>query len=209
MFQIFVDDVIDDIPIFGFAPDDVNRNTVVYPTTLTIINVIKYDITDPVYFLNNAYLRDDHQIKNITIEVTDIATTDLLTWNDTLQDTLGINYLNTSGGVTTVHFFSADIDELQWEMFLMSFSFLQSGVRAEARNPGNRTVNVTVQDCNNSVTVTTIINVLPLPPVIVITGIENITFTEGDNFILLRNEFPIAVEQDQDALFVSLRITLQ
>lgn len=210
LFQISVDDVIDNIPIFGFAADDVNRNSVIYPTTLTTVEVIEYDIIDTIYFLNNAYLRDDRQLKNVTIEVNGLATTDVLTWNDTLQNEIGINYNNTSIGVnTTLYIFSADIyDELQWEMFLMSFSFLQGGVRAMDRDVGNRTITITVQDCNNSVTMTTIINVLPLPPVVMIT-VNNITFTEGDDFILLRNEFPVAVEQDQDALFVSLTITLE
>ena len=209
LFQISVDDVIDDIPIFGFVANDFNRNSVVYPTMLTTGKLIEYDITEPIYFLNNAYLRDDRQLKNITVEVTGIATTDQLTWNNTLQEMLGINYTNTNSGITTLHIFSADIyDELKWEVFLMSFNFIQSGVRAAERNASNRTISVTVQDCINSVTVTTIINVLPLPPVVTIT-VEDTTFTEGDNFILLRNEFPIAVQQDQDAMFVSLTITLQ
>ena len=209
MFQISVNDVIDDIPIFGFAADDVNRNSVVYPTTLTTVKVIEYDIIDSIYFLNNAYLRDDRQLKNVTIEVTGLAATDTLTWNGTLQEALGIDYTDASDGVNTLHIFSGDIyDELQWEMFLMSFSFLQDGVRADDRDVGNRTINVTAQDCSNSVTLTTIINVLPLPPVVMIT-VDNITFTERDNFTLIRNEFPIAVEQDQDAMFVSLTITLQ
>ena len=169
-----------------------------------------YDITEPVYFLNNTYLRDDHQLENITINVTNLSETDELSWNGTLQDDFGINYNNTSYGLTTCHIFSGDIyDVLEWETFLMSFSFLQSNERAAYRNAGYRTITVTVQDCNNSVTVTTIINVLPLPPVVTIT-LQNTTFTEGQNFTYFQREFPmIAVTQDQDSMFTSLTVTLQ
>ena len=166
-----------------------------------------YDITDPVSFLNNAYLRDDRQLKNITIKATNLSATDELIWNDTLQR---FSYTNTSNGITTCHIFSGNIyDDLEWEMFLMSFSFRQGNERAAYRNIGNRTITVTVQDCSNIVTVTTIINVLPLPPVVMIL-LQNTTFTEEEGFIYFRNEFPmIAVIQDQDALFISLTITLQ
>ena len=176
---------------------------------VTTNKVINYDITEPVYFLNNTYLRDDRQLKNITVKVTNISSTDQLTWNDTLREDLGIDHSNMSYGVTTLHIFSADIsDELEWEAFLMSFSFLQSAMRAADRNAGNRTINVIAEDCSNSVAIMIIINVLPRPPEVIIT-VQNTTFTEGQDPIVLRDEFPIAVRQDQDALFVSLIITLQ
>lgn len=202
----------DDEPILGFAVDgDVDRDSVAYPTTLATNKFIEYDITEPIYFLNDIYLRDDRQLKNVTIEVmtTNESATDQLIWNKTLQEALGINYTNMTYGLTTVHIFSADIaDELDWEMFLMLFSFLQNEMRAEDRHIGNRTINITAQDCNNSVTVTVTINVLPLPPEVTIT-VQDITFMEGQNFLLLRTEFPIAVVQDEDAMFTSLRVTLQ
>lgn len=210
MFQISVDDVKDDAPIFGFAADDVDRISTAYPTMLAASKFIEYDTTDPVYFLSYVYLRDDRQLKNITIEVTtNVSTSDRLEWNETLQEELGINYSNTTSELTTLYIFSANIsDELEWEMFLMSFSFLQSNMRAADRDSGNRTIRITVQDCNNVITITVVINVIPLPPVVAIT-LQNIVFVEGQNFTLLRTAFPIEVTQDEDALFTSLTITLQ
>lgn len=195
----------DDAPIFGFAAVDVDRNSTLYPT-LTTDMVINYDVTKPIYFLSDVYLRDDRQIKNISVVVTNLSTTDWLEWNKTIPE---VNYTNTTNGTTAIYTFMAiTFDEWEWEMFLMSFSFLQSAMRAVDRSPSNRTISVITQDCTNSVTLTVVINVLPLPPDVIIT-LQNITFTEGDNFILLRNAFPIAVLQDEDALFVSLTITLQ
>ena len=195
--------MIDNIPIFGFALNNVDRNSLLYPTTLNTSKVIDYDSTKPVDFLNDIYLRDDGQVKNISVEVvTNGSTTDQLSWNKTL----GINYTDMNDGLTT---FTANIsDELQWEIFLMSFSFCQSAMRVADRNIGNRTITITAQDCNNTATVTVIINVQPLPPVVTIT-VQDTTFTEGENFILLRNELNIAVIQDTDASFISLTITLQ
>ena len=108
-----------------------------------------------------------------------------------------------------VYIFSENVSNvLDWEMFLMSFSFLQSEPRVANQNVGNRTINIIAQDCNNTITVTVIISVLPLPPVILIT-VQDTTFTEGQNFIWLQNEFPIAIIQDEDAMFVSLTVTLR
>ena len=204
LLQIFVDDVIDNIPIFGFASDNVDRNSLLYPTTLVTNKVIDYNITEPIYFLNDIYLRDDGQVKNISIEViTSESTTDQLLWNKTL----GINYTDITTNESTT--FTANIsDEMQWEMFLMSFSFRQSALLVADRNIGNRTITITAQDCSNTATVTVVIYVQPLPPVVTIT-VQNTTFTEGENFILLRNELDIAVMQDTDASFISLTITLQ
>ena len=204
LLQIFIDDVIDNIPIFGFASDNVDRNSLLYPTTLNTNKVIDYNSTKPVDFLNDIYLRDDGQVKNISVEViTSESTTDQLLWNETL----GINYTDITTNESTT--FTADIsDEMQWEMFLMSFSFRQSAMRVADRNIGNRTITITAQDCSNTATVTVIINVHPLPPVVTIT-VQNTTFMEGQNFILLQNELNIAVIQDTDASFISLTITLQ
>ena len=204
LLQIFVDDVIDNNPIFGFASDNVDRNSLLYPTTLVTNKVIDYNITEPVDFLNDIYLRDDGQVKNISIEViTSESTTDQLLWNETL----GIYYTDITTNESTT--FTADTsDEMQWEMFLMSFSFRQSAMRVADRNIGNRTITITAQDCSNTVTVTVIINVQPLPPVVTIT-VQNTTFMEGQNFILLQDELKIAVMQDTDASFISLTITLQ
>ena len=202
---------MDHSPIFGFATNDVDRNSVVYPTTLTSNKIIEYNINGPFCFLNNTYFRDDHELQDIFVEITStVPTTDQILWNDTLQNELGIKFTNKSRGLTTLYIFSANIsDQLDWEVFLMSFSFLQSEERAANRNTGNRTVNIIAHDGNNNVTVTVIINVLPLPPIVLIT-VQDITFTEGDNFIWLQNvEYPIAVIQDEDALFTLLRITLQ
>lgn len=203
LLQIIVNDVIDDSPIFGFASDNVDRDSLVYPTTLTTEKVIDYDTTETIYFLSDIYLRDDRQIKNITVEVviSDSATEQL-----SCDGTIGINCTDITNGSTT---FTADIsDELQWENFLMSFSFRQSAMRVAARNVGYRTISVTVQDCSNVSTVTVIINVQPLPPVVGIT-VQNITFMEGQNTSLLENEFNIAVTQDPDSMFTSITISLQ
>ena len=141
---------------------------------------------------------------------TSVLTTDQIFWNRSLQSELEIEVSDISSELTTLYIFSANIsDQLDWEMFLMSFSFLQSEERAANRNTGNRTVNITAHDSNNNVTITVIINVLPLPPVVLIT-LQDVTFTEGENFIWLKNlDFPIVVIQDEDALFTSLRITLR
>jgi len=141
--------------------------------------------------------------------VTAEPTTDQLLWNETLQEMLGIKLTNMSSESRTLYTFSANIsDEFYWEKFLMSFSFIQSEVCVSNRTVGNRTINITAHDGSNNVTVTATINVLPLPPVIQII-VQDTTFREGQNFILLRDDFPIAVIQDKDALFVSLDITLQ
>ena len=209
--QIFVEDEVDHSPILGFATHDINRDSVVYPTTLAYNKLIEYNINEPFYFLNDTYLRDDRVLQDIVMEIsTTEPTTDQIFWNDTLRSELGIEFSNMSSRLTTLYIFSANSsDQLDWEMFLMSFSFLQSEERAANRNSGNRTINITVHDSNNSVSITVIINVLPLPPVVLIT-VQDITFTEGDNFIWLNNlDFPIAVIQDEDALFTSLRITLR
>ena len=202
---------MDHSPILGFAIDDVDRNSVVYPTTLTSNKIIDYNINEPFYFLNDTYLRDDRELQDIVLEITStLPTTDQILWNNTLQSELGIEFTNTNSGLTTLYIFSANIsNQLDWEMFLMSFSFLQSEERVANRDTGNRTVNIIAHDSNSNVTITVIINVLPLPPMVLIT-VQDITFTEGDNFIWLRNvEFPIAVIQDEDALFTLLRITLR
>ena len=201
--------MIDHKPILGFAANDVDRNSVVYPITLASNKFIEYNIDEPIYFLNDTYLRDDRQLKNVSIEViTAVPTTDQLPWNETFQRTLGISFTNRSSGLTAVYTFSGNVSNvLDWEMFLMSFSFLQSEPRVANRNVGNRTINIRAQDYNYNVTVTVIINVLPLPPVVLIT-VQDTTFTEGQNFIWLQNEFPIAVIQDEDAMFVSLTVTL-
>ena len=202
--------MIDHIPVLGFAVKDVNHNSVVYPITLASNKFIDYSINEPIYFLNDTYLRDDRQIMNVSVEViTAVPTTDQLLWNKTLQRMLGIGLTNRSSGLTTTYTFSGNLsDILKWEMFLMSFGFLQSEPRVVDRNVGNRTINLRVQDSSNRVTVTVIINVLPLPPVVLIT-VQDTTFTEGQNFIWLQNEFPVAVIQDEDAMFVSLTITLR
>ena len=205
-----VEDVVDHEPILGFAGDDVDRNSLVYPTTLATNKYIVYDIIEPVFFLNDAYLRDDGQLTNVSVELnTTVSTTDQLEWNETLRQTLGINYTNTSIGLTTSYTFSADIaDELDWEMFLMSFYFLQSEMRARSRNPSNRTINIIARDSNSVVTVSVVIDVLPLPPDVQIT-VQNTTFREGQEFIVLRQDILISVNQDEDAMFTNLRITLQ
>lgn len=206
---------MDNIPIFGFASDDVNRSSELYPTMLSTEKFIEYDVTEAIKFLNNTYLRDDRQLKNITIEVnTNVRTTDQLLWNRTLQNKLGIEYTNTSTELTSKHVFSANanISDRAWEKFLMSFCFLQNATRAANRSAGNRTITVLVQDCtNDGVEVTIIINVLPLPPKVTIILVpENITFTEGEQSLIFRNNYSsIAVIQDQDAMFVSLTISLQ
>lgn len=167
--------------------------------TLATSKVIDYNTTEPVYFLNDIYLRDDRQVKNISIEVA-VSATDKLSWN----------HNSTNNASTTLYTFTDNIsDVLQWEMFLMSFSFCQSAMRPADRNiSSNRTVSVTVQDCSNTSTVTVIINVLPLPPEVTIT-VQNTTFVEGHDLILLRRNLSIVVIQDPDALFVSLTVTLQ
>ena len=178
--------------------------------TLASNKFIEYNINELIYFLNDTYLRDDRELKNVSVEViTTVPTTDQLLWNKTLQRMLGIGLTNRSSGLTTTYTFSGNLsDVLKWEMFLMSFGFLQSEPRVVDRNVGNRTINLRVQDSSNRVTVTVIINVLPLPPVVLIT-VQDTTFTEGQNFIWLQNEFPVAVIQDEDAMFVSLTITLR
>ena len=201
---------MDNIPIFGFASDEVDRNSELYPTMLSTDKFINYDVTEPIRFLNNTYLRDDRQLKNITIEVnTSVQTTDKLLWDQTSE---GIEYTNTSSELTSKHVFSANISDRAWEKFLMSFCFLQNATRAADRNAGNRTITVLVQDCtNDGVEVTIIINVLPLPPVVTITlEPENITFTEGEQSFIFQNSYSsIGVIQDQDAMFVSLTVSLQ
>ena len=211
LLQIFVEDVMDHSPILGFATNDINRDSVIYPTTLGSDKFYEYNINKPIYFLNDTYLRDDRGIQDIFIEIiTTVPTTDQILWNDTLQHELGIEFTDRSSRLETLYTFSANISaQLGWEMFLMSFSFLQNEERAANRNTGNRTVNITVHDSSNIVTITVVIDVLPLPPVVLIT-VQDITFTEGENFIWLKNlEFPIAIIQDEDALFISLRITLR
>lgn len=213
MANIFVYDVMDNIPIFGFASDEVDRNSELYPTMLSTDKFINYDVIEPIKFLNNTYLRDDRQLKNITIEVnTSVRTTDKLLWDQTLQNELEIEYTNTSSELTSKHVFSANISDRAWEKFLMSFCFLQNATRAADRNAGNRTITVLVQDCtNDGVEVTIIINVLPLPPEVTIILVpENITFTEGEQSFIFQNSYSsIGVIQDQDAMFVSLTISLQ
>ena len=209
--QIFVEDEIDHSPILGFATNDVNRDSVVYPTTLPSNKFVEYNIIEPFYFLNDIYLRDDRELQDIFMEIsTSVLTTDQIFWNRTLQSELQIEFSDITSELTTLYIFSANTsDQLDWEMFLMSFSFLQSEERPANRNTGNRTVNITAHDSNNNVTITVIINVLPLPPEVLIT-LQDVTFTEGENFIWLKNlDFPIVVIQDEDALFTSLRITLR
>ena len=202
--------MIDHKPILGFAVDDVDRNSVMYPAMLASNKFIKYNVNEPIYFLNDTYLRDDRQLKNTTIElITAVPTTDQLLWNETFQELLNINYTNTSSGLAKLYIFLGNVSNvMDWERFLMSFRFLQSEKRVANRDVGNRTINIKTQDNNNNVTVTVIIDVLPLPPVVLIT-VQDTTFTEGQDFIWLQNEFPIVVIQDEDAMFVSLRVTLK
>ena len=178
-----------------------NRTSLLYPMTLATSKVIDYNTAEPVYFLNDIYLRDDGQVKNISVEVA-VSATDRLSWNQ--------EYNSTNNASIMLYTFTDNIsDVLQWEMFLMSFNFCQSAIRPADRNiNSNRTINVTVQDCSNTSTVTVIINVLPLPPEVTIT-VQNTTFVEGHDFILLRRNLSIVVIQDPDALFVSLTVTLQ
>lgn len=205
-----MDDAIDHEPVLGFAADGVDRSSMVYPTTLASNKFITYNITEPVNFLNDTYLRDDRQLESVSIEVTTtVPTSDQLLWSRTLQTSLGINFSSTTNGLTTRYTFSANIsDELDWEVFLMSFNFIQNETRAADRNAGRRTIYIMAHDRNNVAMVTVIIDVQPLPPVVIIT-VQNTTFTEGQDFFLLRNRFPVAVIQDEDALFVSLTVALR
>jgi len=65
--QIIIEDIVDDAPIFGFAPPKVDRNSLTYPTTLFTEKIIDYDTDEPVSFLSDIYLRDDRQLQNITL----------------------------------------------------------------------------------------------------------------------------------------------
>jgi len=212
--QIIIKDVVDDAPIFGFAPPEVDRNSLIYPTTLDTDKPIDYDIDEPVNFLSDIYLRDDRQLQNITLNFeSNVANvTDELLWDQMLLSSLGISVVTTEESPTsTVYTFSADLpNETDWEIFLMTFQFLCNETRAANRMLGNRTIIISASDDNNTSTVVIDINVLPLPPVVDIT-VPNITFTEGENYTLLRDldDPPISVTQDEDSQFTLINVTLR
>ena len=211
--QIIVEDAVDDAPIFGFAPPEVDRSNLTYPTTLVTDKLIDYNTNESVNFLSDIYLRDDRQLQNITISFeSDIANVnDELLWDQMLLMSLGISNMTTEVSPTlTTYTFSADLpNETDWEIFLMTFQFLCNETRVNNRMLGNRTIIISANDDNNTSTVMVDINVLPLPPVVDIV-VPNIIFTEGDNYTLYRNlDDPISVTQDMDSPFILLNVTLR
>ena len=209
--QIIVEDVVDHAPILWFISPDADRTNPAYPTRFNFIKLIDYNTNESVNFLSDIYLRDDRQIQSITVSfqryVANVS--DELLWNQTLVTSLRIDNTTEESSTLTTYTFSANLNETDWEMFLMTFSFLCNDTRAADRMLGSRTIIISANDGNNTSTVMVDINVLPLPPVINI-DVPNINFTEGDSYALLRDlEDPISVIQDMDSRFTSLNVTLR
>jgi len=141
-----------------------------------------------------------------------IILTDELLWDQMLLLSLGIFVATTEESPTlSTYTFSADLpNKIDWEIFLMTFQFLCNETHANNRMLGNRIIIISANDDNNTSTVVIDINVLPLPPVVDIT-VPNITFTEGENYTLLRNldDPPISVTQDEDSQFILINVTLR